>query len=416
MITVPGTSPTTIRELEFSCRRNASFDKLAETDGDAEFQAWLSKLVNAKQDVVAFVTRQLESDTAGELDSYLKGSFNLDLVVKLGDGGKAVIRFPKPGHTATSFREKKVRNEACFLHYVRDKTTISVPYMLRWGMTQDTLCQLGPFMIMEYIHGTTLSNLLKKPTETDQDEVILATDVENAKLDYVYERLDFPAIGVKSKNPWNEWTANERPLSYDMNELATRLLQAPVDNGTPRYTGLWQFFRMIGKHEGMTGLSGGLTPHIARFIPNNRLEGFLTGFQIFTQSPDAQDVPGMICIGTCTICSLISIKRKWISSRFVMSYPSARCPPRKSTAIIELSNQITPAPEAYGIVPLIPGCSNSSAAPDLFSGSHSGSLVSSQHLWGEVQLGLDEPRVLCADSRFSNVTQGGLDRPSVRVP
>jgi hypothetical protein len=81
------------------------FDELAETDGGEELQAWLSKLIGAKQDIVAFITHQLESDMPGDFDSYRKGSFNLSLVFKLGNDCKVLIRFPKPGHTATTLRE-----------------------------------------------------------------------------------------------------------------------------------------------------------------------------------------------------------------------------------------------------------------------------------------------------------------------
>ena len=31
------------------------FDELAETDGDNEFRAWVSKAIDAKQEIVAFV-------------------------------------------------------------------------------------------------------------------------------------------------------------------------------------------------------------------------------------------------------------------------------------------------------------------------------------------------------------------------
>jgi hypothetical protein len=104
------------------------FDELAETDGDNEFQAWLSKVIDAKQEIVAFVASRRQGKPAGEFDSYLKGSFNLSLVVRFNDGGpKAVIRFPKPGHTATAFRDEKVRNEVRFLEFLSEKTTIPVP-------------------------------------------------------------------------------------------------------------------------------------------------------------------------------------------------------------------------------------------------------------------------------------------------
>ncbi|KAF1357334.1 mitochondrial carrier [Lizonia empirigonia] len=50
--------------------------------------------------------------------------------------------------------------------------------------------------------------------------------------------------------------------------IRTRLRQAPTDSGCPRYTGLWQCFRSVGRQEGLTGLYGGLTPHMARSIPS----------------------------------------------------------------------------------------------------------------------------------------------------
>ncbi|KAH8701238.1 hypothetical protein GQ44DRAFT_717891 [Phaeosphaeriaceae sp. PMI808] len=41
-----------------------------------------------------------------------------------------------------------------------------------------------------------------------------------------------------------------------------------MENGAPKYTGLWQCFQSIGKHEGIAGLYGGLTPHMVRSIPS----------------------------------------------------------------------------------------------------------------------------------------------------
>jgi aminoglycoside phosphotransferase (APT) family kinase protein len=188
------------------------FDELAETDGDDEFKAWLSKVIDAKQEIVAFVASRREGKAVGGFDSYLKGSFNLSLVVRFSDGGpKAVIRFPKPGHTAIALREEKVRNEVQILKFLSEKTTIPVPRVVSWGMIQDSPLHLGPFIIMDYVDGISLATILKQPTETEQDEVILATDLDDSKLDYVYERLadymlqlsrlGFTTIGALAKSP-----------------------------------------------------------------------------------------------------------------------------------------------------------------------------------------------------------------------
>lgn len=50
--------------------------------------------------------------------------------------------------------------------------------------------------------------------------------------------------------------------------IRTRLRQAPLENGRPKYTGLVQCFRLIAKEEGLAGLYGGLTPHMVRSIPS----------------------------------------------------------------------------------------------------------------------------------------------------
>jgi hypothetical protein len=110
------------------------FDELAETEGDSIFKSWLSNVIDAKQEIVNFVASQRQGKPSGEFNGYLKGSFNLSLVVKFKDGGlKAAVRFPKPGHTATIFQEEKVRNEVQFLKFLGEKTTIPVPRVVSWG-------------------------------------------------------------------------------------------------------------------------------------------------------------------------------------------------------------------------------------------------------------------------------------------
>lgn len=50
--------------------------------------------------------------------------------------------------------------------------------------------------------------------------------------------------------------------------VRTRLRQAPMENGVPKYSGLLQCFRSVGRSEGLSGLYGGLTAHMMRSIPS----------------------------------------------------------------------------------------------------------------------------------------------------
>lgn len=57
-------------------------------------------------------------------------------------------------------------------------------------------------------------------------------------------------------------------VTYPHEVVRTRLRQAPLQNGRPKYTGLVQCFRTIFREEGMASLYGGLTPHLMRVVPS----------------------------------------------------------------------------------------------------------------------------------------------------
>ncbi|KAI1851949.1 hypothetical protein JX265_008246 [Neoarthrinium moseri] len=57
-------------------------------------------------------------------------------------------------------------------------------------------------------------------------------------------------------------------LTYPHEVARTRLRQAPMADGRPKYTGLVHCFKLVWKEEGFIGLYGGLTPHLLRTIPS----------------------------------------------------------------------------------------------------------------------------------------------------
>ncbi|KAK5656526.1 hypothetical protein OQA88_4503 [Cercophora sp. LCS_1] len=57
-------------------------------------------------------------------------------------------------------------------------------------------------------------------------------------------------------------------LTYPHEVARTRLRQAPMADGKPKYTGLIQCFKLVYKQEGMIGLYGGMTPHLLRTVPS----------------------------------------------------------------------------------------------------------------------------------------------------
>jgi hypothetical protein len=84
------------------------YDGIAEANGDDECRAWLRKVIDAKDEIVAFVDGRLDGGRAGKFIGFLKGSSNLSLRIGFGDRRQsALIRFAKLGHTV--WRAEKSR-------------------------------------------------------------------------------------------------------------------------------------------------------------------------------------------------------------------------------------------------------------------------------------------------------------------
>jgi solute carrier family 25 protein 33/36 len=57
-------------------------------------------------------------------------------------------------------------------------------------------------------------------------------------------------------------------ITYPHEVVRTRLRQQPPPGQIPRYTGLWQTFKLVFAEEGFQALYGGLSPHLLRVVPN----------------------------------------------------------------------------------------------------------------------------------------------------
>ncbi|KAK4044743.1 hypothetical protein C8A01DRAFT_42645 [Parachaetomium inaequale] len=212
-----------------------AYDLIAEATADDECRLWVRRLINAKDEIVAFVDARLGGQGAGEYLGFLKGSFNISFHVGFGEGKQSVlIRFAKPGHTLSAWREEKVANEVRVIEYLREHTTIPLPRVRCWGLADESPAQLGSFMIMDFVQSVRLSTFLRQPTDDDQADLILNPAIDEATLDTIYDqladyilqtsRLEFPSIGAISKDAAsNTWSVTGRPLTFNMNELATSI-------------------------------------------------------------------------------------------------------------------------------------------------------------------------------------------------
>ncbi|KAF3917241.1 Mitoferrin-1 [Arthrobotrys entomopaga] len=60
-------------------------------------------------------------------------------------------------------------------------------------------------------------------------------------------------------------------VTYPHEVVRTRLRQAPLEGGKPKYTGLVQCFKLVFREEGMAAMYGGLTSHILKVVPSSMI-------------------------------------------------------------------------------------------------------------------------------------------------
>ncbi|KAH6880136.1 phosphotransferase enzyme family protein-like protein [Thelonectria olida] len=205
---------------------------------EREHRLFIRKLRAAREDIVSFVNKAMGWSGDGSYQGWLKGSFNIGYIIKRpeainGDNSgarSAFMRFPIPGRTYSVWTGEKVKNEAMVLEYLREHTTIPVPRVYAWGPAEESPRKLGPFILMDFVEGMCLDGLLRKPTESEQEPLVLDPHIDQKKLQVVYSqiadfllqlsRLRFPYIGAISKDKDNDtWKVGDRPMTYDMNEL-----------------------------------------------------------------------------------------------------------------------------------------------------------------------------------------------------
>jgi hypothetical protein len=228
------------------------FDELAEKLGNDLWDEWKAKVLDAKEEIAAFVASRRPGPGAEVLD-WFQGSFNFCRQIMYNDGTPDVmIRFPGPGHT--TFRDEKIRNEVQVIQFLHEFTSIPVPRLFSWGLTKDGPQHLGPFMISEFVEGVHLSDVLKDPA--DPKRLHLNPNIDRNILDSVYTQVadiilelynvDFDRIGAISKDTSSgSWSVTERPLTYTMNELATTAFFPVEDFPSTTFTSTSGYFQYL---------------------------------------------------------------------------------------------------------------------------------------------------------------------------
>ncbi|KAF2787538.1 hypothetical protein K505DRAFT_379524, partial [Melanomma pulvis-pyrius CBS 109.77] len=172
----------------------------------------------------------------------LHGFFNWNCSVRFDDGITWLVRFPVPGRVMDG--DAKLAREVAAMYYVKSHTTIPVPTIHHWGLSKDNPSGLGAFIIMDFIEGMPLRDMLMDD-DTNPNSKVLKSDFPDEKLRHLYQQiadfhlqlyqLDFSSIGALSIGNDGRIAVNARPLTLKMQEIEahSKLKIAACKNQSP---------------------------------------------------------------------------------------------------------------------------------------------------------------------------------------
>lgn len=178
-------------DLGYEVQGQLWVDKVNETYGKGALCPWVS----------TFHPDQLPCRLEG---TFHHGAFNAGMKMIFPDGTAWMVRFPRVGKVHDGYADEKVAMEVKALSLIREGTTIPVPKVHAWGPAAGNLLGLGPFIIMDFVDGVSLSDLLKDPN-AERPTRLMREDIDESHVEFIYRqfanfllqlfKLDFDQIG-----------------------------------------------------------------------------------------------------------------------------------------------------------------------------------------------------------------------------
>jgi hypothetical protein len=120
--------------------------------------------------------------------SWHHGAFNAGLKFIFNDSTAWLLRFVRVGRVNDDYADEKVAMEVQALRLIRQRTAIPVPKVRAWGAASDNPLALGPFIIMDFIQGVSLSDLVNHPTAEHRTGLI-REDIGDDDIETIYRQL-----------------------------------------------------------------------------------------------------------------------------------------------------------------------------------------------------------------------------------
>ncbi|KAI9695767.1 MAG: hypothetical protein M1820_008439 [Bogoriella megaspora] len=150
-------------------------DKVNETYRKGDLTKWVSN----------FHLNQLPCQLEG---TFHYGAFNAGMKMIFPDGNAWMVRFPRVGNVSDGYADEKVAMEVKALSLIREQTTIPVPKVHAWGLAAQNTLGLGPFIIMDFVEGVSLTDVLKD-SKAERPTRLMREDIDDGSIEFIYRQL-----------------------------------------------------------------------------------------------------------------------------------------------------------------------------------------------------------------------------------
>jgi aminoglycoside phosphotransferase (APT) family kinase protein len=190
-------------------------DKINETHRSGHLCKWVSALHPA----------QLSCHLDG---TFHHGAFNAGLKMVFADNTAWLVRFPRVGMVSDDHADEEVAMEVAALCLIGNRTSIPVPKVRAWGLAAINPLDLGPFIMMDFVEGVSLSDILRNPAEWPSR--LMREDISDSDVEFIYRQManfllqlfksDFdqigslPLPGAEAASP-----ASRRPLTFKAHSI-----------------------------------------------------------------------------------------------------------------------------------------------------------------------------------------------------
>ncbi len=207
---------------------NAVIDLVHEVQG----QLWVDKVneTHRKGRLCQWVSTFHPEKLPCQLDgTFHHGAFNAGMKMVFNDKTAWMVRFPRVGKVCDDYADEKVAMEVRALSLIRNSTTVPVPRVQAWGSAASNLLDLGPFIMMDFIDGVCLSDLLQDPN-AERPTRLMREDISDNYIEVIYRQLanfllqlfelDFDRIGsLPALNAEDQFSTPSRPLTFKAHSI-----------------------------------------------------------------------------------------------------------------------------------------------------------------------------------------------------